>query len=53
MMLKNILGIVVSYIFVFGVIALSKLVEKKGKEASRKFIHITLCGWWRSCNVLF
>lgn len=45
-MLKNIIGIIVSYIFVFIIIGLAKLVEKKGKEASRKFIHIFLGFWW-------
>lgn len=45
-MLKNIIGIIVSYIFVFTVIISAKLVEKKGKEASRKYIHIALAFWW-------
>ena len=36
-MLKNIIGIIISYIFVFAVIISAKLVEKKGKEASRKY----------------
>lgn len=45
-MLKNIVGIIVSYIFVFAVIISAKLVEKKGKEASRKYIHIALSFWW-------
>ena len=31
-MLKNIIGIIVSYIFVFAVIISAKLIEKKGKE---------------------
>lgn len=45
-MIKNIIGIIVSYIFVFAVIISAKLIEKKGKEASRKYIHITLSFWW-------
>ncbi len=45
-MLKNIIGIIISYIFVFIIIGLAKLVEEKGKEASRKFIHIFLGFWW-------
>lgn len=45
-MLKNIMGIIISYLFIFIIISLAKLVEKKGKEASRKFIHIFLCFWW-------
>ncbi len=44
--MKNWLGILVSYIAIFIVILLAKLFEKKGKEASRKFIHIALGNWW-------
>lgn len=43
---KNILGIVVSFVFIGIVIASAKLVEKAGKEAGRKYIHIILCNWW-------
>lgn len=52
-MIKNITGIIVSYIFVFVVIISAKLVEKKGKEASRKYIHITLSFWWVIVLVFF
>ena len=52
-MIKNITGIIVSYIFVFVVIISAKLVEKKGKEASRKYIHITLSFWWVIALVFF
>lgn len=44
--MNNILGIIVSFIFIGIVILSAKLVEKKGKEASRKYIHILLCNWW-------
>ena len=44
--MKNIIGIVVSYIFVALIIVVAKFFENKGKEASRKFIHIMLCNWW-------
>ena len=44
--MKNVIGIVVSYVFIIVVILLAKIVEKKGKEASRKFIHIILSNWW-------
>lgn len=44
--MSNIIGIVVSCLFI-GIIMLSgKLFEKAGKEASRKFIHIMLSNWW-------
>lgn len=42
----NILGIIVSYLYIGLVIIGAKIFEKKGKEASRKFIHIMLGNWW-------
>lgn len=44
--MQNLLGIVVSYIFIGSVIIFAKLFERFGKEASRKFIHILLANWW-------
>jgi len=44
--MNNILGLVVSYLYIGLVIVSAKLFEKKGKEASRKFIHIMLGNWW-------
>lgn len=43
---SNILGLILSYGYIAAVIMAAKLVEKKGKEASRKFIHILLGFWW-------
>lgn len=42
----NIIGIIVSYLYIFLIIIGAKLFEKIGKEASRKFIHIMLGNWW-------
>ena len=42
----NIIGIIASYLYVGLVIVGGKLFEKRGKEASRKFIHIMLGNWW-------
>ena len=42
----NWLGILISYIYIALVIVGAKIFEKKGKEASRKFIHIMLGNWW-------
>ena len=42
----NFLGIIVSYLYIALVIIGAKIFEKKGKEASRKFIHIMLGNWW-------
>lgn len=44
--MQNILGILISYIFIAIIIMLSKIFEKYGKELSRKFIHIALSNWW-------
>ena len=42
----NWIGILVSYLYIGLVIIGAKIFEKKGKEASRKFIHIMLGNWW-------
>lgn len=39
-------GIVVSYLYIGIIIVGAKQFEKRGKEASRKFIHIMLGNWW-------
>lgn len=44
--MKNIIGILLSYVFIATIIIAAKFFEKAGKEASRKFIHIMLSNWW-------
>lgn len=44
--MQNILGVIISYIFIGIIIILAKFFEKAGEEASRKFIHIMLANWW-------
>ena len=44
--MKNWLGLLVSFAYIALIIVSAKLFEKKGKEASRKFIHIILGNWW-------
>ena len=44
--MNNFIGILVSYVYIALVIIGAKIFEKKGKEASRKFIHIMLGNWW-------
>ena len=51
--MKNLIGIILSYVFVAAIIFMAKLFEKKGKEASRKFIHIMLSNWWFFVILLF
>lgn len=43
---KNIIGVIVSIIYIGIILLTSKLVEKKGEEASRKYIHIMLSNYW-------
>lgn len=49
----NIIGLILSVIYIGAVIFGSTLVEKKGKEASRKFIHILLGNWWLIAVLFF
>ena len=49
----NFLGIIVSYLYVALVIMGGKIFEKRGKEASRKFIHIMLGNWWAIAMYFF
>ena len=42
----NWLGLLVSFTYIALVIVSAKIFEKKGKEISRKFIHIMLGNWW-------
>lgn len=44
--MNNIIGIVVSCIYIVAIMLSAKLMERWGKEASRKYIHIMLCNWW-------
>ena len=44
--MMNWLGEIVSFAYIALIIVCAKLFEKKGKEASRKFIHIMLGNWW-------
>ena len=49
----NILGIIVSFIYVFSVIFLARFLERFGKEASRKAVHILVCNWWLVAMIFF
>lgn len=44
--MRNIAGILISYVAIGLIIISAKFFEKAGKEATRKFIHIMLCNWW-------
>ena len=44
----NLLGIILSFIYVFIVLGLSTLLQKRGlsAEGSRKLVHIGVSNWW-------
>ena len=42
----NVLGIIVSYVYIGIIVISAKVFNKKGTEFSRKFIHIMLGNWW-------
>lgn len=44
--MNNVIGIVVSYLFVTFILVSGKLMQRFGEEASRKYAHIMLCNWW-------
>ncbi len=52
-LLQNSLGIIVSFIYVFAVIFLAGFLERFGKEASRKTIHILVANWWFIAMIFF
>ncbi|NLD91423.1 MAG: hypothetical protein GX639_02020 [Fibrobacter sp.] len=50
------IGILISYVYVFAIIGIATLLQKKkllSSEGSRKFIHILLSNWWILAMVLF
>lgn len=55
-MLNNIIGILVSILFVFFIIGLSSLLTKfnmLSNEGSRKFIHVGVSNWWIIAMIFF
>lgn len=47
--MNNILGMILSIVFVVLIIVVSEMIKSKSKwtnEATRKFIHIGVCHWW-------
>jgi len=54
--MNNLIGIIISIIFVFVVIGISTLLTKKNilkDEGSRKFIHIGVSNWWIIAMIFF
>lgn len=51
--MNNILGIIISFTYIAGLMLASKYFEKFDKEGSRKFIHILLANWWLIAMAFF
>ncbi|MDO4963806.1 MAG: SEC59/DGK1/VTE5 family protein [bacterium] len=51
--MNNIIGIIVSIIYIGMILVSSKVFEKNGKEASRKYTHIMLSNWWIIAMIFF
>lgn len=53
---NNVLGIIISFLFVFIIIGISTILTNRkiiSGEASRKFIHIGVCNWWIIAMIFF
>lgn len=44
--MNNLIGILVSIVYIIIIFIISKFLSKKGEEVSRKFVHIALCNIW-------
>ena len=44
--MNNLIGVIVSTIYIAFVLVTSKFVSKNGEEISRKYVHIMLCNIW-------
>lgn len=51
--MNNILGIIISFVYIGVLMVSAKYFEKFDKEASRKFIHILLSNWWLIAMAFF
>ncbi len=49
----NWIGLIVSIIYIVGIIFSAKIFEKKDSEISRKYIHIMLGNWWLIAMIFF
>ena len=51
--MKNIIGLIVTILYILITMTIARIFEKKGKEISRKFIHIMLGNWWILAMIFF
>lgn len=50
---QNFWGIIVSFAYVFAILFLARYLERYGKEASRKAVHILVSNWWLLAMLFF
>lgn len=51
--MSNLIGILISILFIVIVMVVAGAFEKSGKEATRKFIHIMVSNWWVIAMIFF
>lgn len=51
--MSNIIGVLISVLFIVIVMVVAGAFEKSGKEATRKFIHIMVSNWWVIAMIFF
>ena len=51
--MSNLIGVIISVLFIVIVMAAASMFEKAGKEATRKFIHIMVSNWWIIAMIFF
>ena len=51
--MNNILGIIISFLYIAVLMMAARYFEKFDKEGSRKFIHILLGNWWLIAMAFF
>lgn len=51
--MNNLIGILISILFIVCIMIAAKVFEKSGKEVTRKFIHIMVSNWWIIAMVFF
>lgn len=51
--MSNLIGVLISVLFIIIIMIVASAFEKSGKEATRKFIHIMVSNWWIIAMIFF
>lgn len=51
--MSNLIGVIISILFIVIVMVVASVLEKSGKEITRKFIHIMVSNWWIIAMIFF